>query len=146
MAGTWNKREREQKKRNAKKQKEERKLERKENSLKGKSMDQMMAYVDEYGNLSDTPPDKNAKPAEVIIPPTVANSNALQQADPFRKGIITFFDSSKGYGFIKDAQTQESIFVHVSASPIELKENLKVVFEVERGPKGLVAANIKADV
>lgn len=144
MAGTWNKREREQKKQNAKKQKEERKQERKENSLKGKGLDQMMAYVDEYGNLSDTPPDRNIKPSEVIIPPTVANSNALQQADPVRKGIITFFEGSKGYGFIRDIQTQESIFVHINASSIELKEGLKVNFEVQKGPKGLAATNVRA--
>ncbi len=145
MAGTWNKREREQKKKNAKKQKEEKRQERKENSLKGKGLDEMMAYVDEYGNLSDTPPDKNAKPSE-IIPPTVANSNALLQADPVRKGMITFFDDSKGYGFIRDAQTQESIFVHVNSSAIDLKEGIKVNFEVQRGPKGLAAVNVKAGV
>jgi len=143
MAGTWNKREREQKKQSAKKKKEEKRLERKENSLKGKGLDDMIAYVDEYGNLSDTPPDKNAKPSETIIPPTVANSNALQQQeDPSRKGVITFFDSGKGYGFIKDAQTQESIFVHVNSSAVELKEGLKVSFEVQRGPRGLAAVNI----
>lgn len=141
MAGTWNKREREQKKKSAKKQKEERRLERKENSLKGKGLDEMMAYVDEYGNLSDTPPDKNAKPVE-NIPPTVANSNEMQQNDPVRKGIITFFDDSKGYGFIRDTQTQESIFVHVSASAVELKKDLKVVFEAQKGPRGLTAVNI----
>jgi len=145
MAGTWNKREREQKKKNAKKQKEERRLERKENSLKGKGLDEMMAYVDEYGNLSDTPPDKDFKPSE-IIPPTVANSNALQQADLVRKGMITYFDETKGYGFIRDAQTQESIFVHINSSSIDLKEGMKVNFEVQRGPKGLAAVNVKAGV
>ncbi|MGC4231453.1 MAG: cold shock domain-containing protein [Niabella sp.] len=141
MAGTWNKREREQKKKNLKKQKEEKKLERKENSSKGKSLDEMLAYVDEYGNLSDTPPQKNPQAVE-DIPPTVANSNALRQNDLPRTGFITFFDSKKGYGFIKDRQTQESIFAHVNASNVELKEGLAVTYEVEKGPKGLVAVNI----
>lgn len=141
MAGTWNKREREQKKKNLKKQKEEKRLERKENSSKGKSLDEMLAYVDEYGNLSDTPPPKNHQAAG-DIPPTVANSNALRQNDLPRTGLITFFDSKKGYGFIKDRQTQESIFAHVNASNVELKEGLAVTFEVEKGPKGLVAVNI----
>lgn len=141
MTVSWNKREREQKKRNAKKQKEEKKQERKENSLKGKKLDDMLAYVDEYGNLSDTPPDKNAKAAEEI-PPTVANSNDLQQKNSFHEGVITFFDGNKGYGFIKDARSQESIFVHVNEAAVELKEGLKVKFDVQRGPKGWSAVNV----
>ncbi|WP_018629105.1 cold-shock protein [Niabella aurantiaca] len=145
MGETWNKREREQKKRNAKKQKEEKKQERKENSGKGKSLNDMLAYVDEYGNLSETPPDKKARTND-YIPPVVANSRALNAVNEPRKGVITFFDSKKGYGFIRDTDTRESIFVHVNASPIELKENLKVAFDVQKGPKGLVAVNVMADV
>ncbi|HYC40123.1 MAG TPA: hypothetical protein VEB63_06495 [Chitinophagaceae bacterium] len=53
----WNKRNREQKKRQARKEKEQRKLERKENSQKGKSLDDMLAYLDENGNLTSTPPE-----------------------------------------------------------------------------------------
>ena len=143
MAETWNKREREQKKRNAKKQKAEKKLERKENSSKGKGIDDMIAYVDEYGNLSDTPPDKKQKPS-LPIPPVVANSRALREENASRSGIVTFFDSSKGYGFIKDSQSQESIFVHVNESSVELKEHLRVSFEVQSGPKGLIAVNVVA--
>ena len=61
MAGTWNKRDRENKKQQARKQKEEKKLQRKENAQKGKSLEDMMAYVDENGNLSSTPPDPRNK-------------------------------------------------------------------------------------
>ncbi len=142
MAETWNKRERELKKKNAKKQKEEKRLERKENAEKGKTLDDMLAYVDEYGNLSDTPPDRKAK-VDRPIPPIVRNSNDLNPESVIRTGIITFFDSSKGYGFIKDAQSKESIFVHINSSTIELKENLKVSFEVEAGPRGLAAVNVR---
>ncbi|HLO39291.1 MAG TPA: hypothetical protein VK173_12395, partial [Lacibacter sp.] len=56
MADTWNKKEREKKKQQTKKEKEERKQERKENS-KTKTLDDMLAYVDENGNISATPPD-----------------------------------------------------------------------------------------
>ncbi|ANH80327.1 DNA-binding protein [Niabella ginsenosidivorans] len=143
MGETWNKRERELKKRNAKKKKEERKQERRENTDKGKSLNDMLAYVDEYGNLSATPPEKKSKPLNNDIPPVVANSRDLRNEDPARTGIITFFDSNKGYGFIKDAVTKESIFVHVNAALVELKENLKVTFEVQKGPKGWVAVNVK---
>ncbi len=141
MAETWNKRDREQKKRNAKKQKEERKLERKENSAKGKGLEDMLAYVDENGNLSATPPDKTVK-APVKIPVNVANSNALNPDKHKRTGIVTFFDATKGYGFIRDTRTQESIFVHMNSSSVELKMNLNVDFEVERSAKGLAAINV----
>ncbi|ULT46213.1 cold shock domain-containing protein [Niabella defluvii] len=45
---------------------------------------------------------------------------------------------------MKDNRTQESIFVHINASLVELQQNLKVVFEVQQGPKGLVAVNVAA--
>lgn len=143
MAESWNKREREQKRRNAKKQKAEKKLERKDNTSKGKSLDDMLAYVDEFGNLSSTPPDQNVKHA-MEIPPTVANSNALNPEASTRTGIVTFFDAGKGYGFIRDARTQESIFVHINSSNVQLENNLKVNFEVEKGPRGLAAVNVNA--
>ena len=144
MGETWNKREREQKKRNAKKQKEEKKLERKENTGKGKSLDDMIAYVDEFGNLTDTPPDRSVKVDTDNIPPVVANSNALNPPESnIRTGIITFFDPSKGYGFINDSQSKESIFVHMNSALVELKENLKVAFEIQKGPRGLAAVNVQ---
>jgi cold shock CspA family protein len=146
MGETWSKRERELKKKNAKKKKEERKQERKENTDKGKSLNEMMAYVDEYGNLSDTPPDKTRKPEDDYIPPVVGNRRDLNNENPVKTGVITFFDTGKGYGFIREADTRESIYVHVNSSSVELKENLKVLFEVQRGPKGLVAVNVKKAV
>lgn len=142
MAESWNKREREQKKRNTKKQKAERKIERKESSAKGKSLNDMLAYVDENGNLSATPPEKKPK-QPFTIPPVVANSNSLNSDKSIRTGIITFFDASKGYGFIKDSRTQQSVFVHINSSTVELKENLKVDFEIENGVRGQAAVNVK---
>ncbi len=54
---TWNKKEREKKKQKSRQDKQERKQERKENAKEGKSFDDMLAYIDENGNLSATPPD-----------------------------------------------------------------------------------------
>lgn len=147
MAGTWNKRERENKKQQERKQKEERRLERKENAKKGKGIDDMMAYIDENGNISSTPPDPrrkiviNAEDIEIGVP----KQKAINPEDLIRKGTVTFFNHEKGYGFIKDAQTGESIFVHINSSADELKEHTKVIFEVEHGPRGLNAINVKAD-
>jgi hypothetical protein len=57
MATSWNKKERENKKREERKKKEEKRQERKENAGKGKSLDEMMAYLDENGNLTSVPQD-----------------------------------------------------------------------------------------
>ena len=66
-----------------------------------------------------------------------------KKADLTRTGVITFFNQDKGFGFIKDSQTQESIFVHVNQLDGPVKEHDKISFEVEKGPKGLNAVNAK---
>ena len=145
MAETWNKKEREKKKKQDKKEKAERKLERKENSKDGKSFEDMLAYLDENGNLSSKPPDPRKKvnikleDIEIGVPKHVP----LDPADLIRKGIVTFFNDAKGYGFIKDQQTQESVFVHINSLTEEIKEQNKVTFEIEMGPKGANAVNVK---
>lgn len=144
MAETWNKKEREKKKQQNKKEKAEKKQDRKENP-KVKSLDDMLAYVDENGNLSNTPPDpkkmKKIKQEDIEI--GVPKQQAFDPADLIRTGIITFFNESKGYGFIKDLETQQSVFVHVNALKQAVKENNKVTFEVEMGPKGANAINVE---
>ena len=144
MAETWNKKEREKKKQQSKKEKEERKRERKENA-KGKSQDDMIAYIDENGNISSTPPDPR-KMKKILLEDIeigVPKQQAVDPADLIRKGTVTFFNESKGYGFIKDHETQESIFVHINGLKEAIKENSKVIFEVEMGPKGASAFNVK---
>lgn len=144
MAETWNKKEREKKKKAIKKEKAERKQERKENP-ESKNFDDMLAYLDENGNLSSTPPDPKKKvnvkleDIEIGVPKHVP----LSAEELIRKGIVTHFNDSKGYGFIKDLETQESVFVHINSLTEEIKENNKVSFEVEMGPKGANAVNVK---
>jgi hypothetical protein len=61
MAETWSKKEREKKKRALKKEKAERRMNRKETNESGNNPESMYAYVDEDGNLSDTPPEPPTK-------------------------------------------------------------------------------------
>lgn len=144
---TWNKKEREKKKQKNRQDKQERKQERKENAKEGKSFDDMLAYIDENGNLSSTPPDPgkmkkiNLEDIQIGVPKHVAPD----PADLIRKGKVTFFNESKGYGFIKDQQTQESIFVHANGLINQIKENSKVTFEIEMGPKGPGAVNVRLE-
>lgn len=60
-----------------------------------------------------------------------------------KKGIVKFFNNSKGFGFIKDHETNEEIFVHVSGLVHEVRDNDEVTFEVQQGKKGLNAVNVK---
>ncbi len=59
-----------------------------------------------------------------------------------QNGTVKFFNTAKGFGFIKDENGQE-IFVHVTGLKDEVRENDKVTFEVEQGRKGLNAVNVK---
>jgi cold shock CspA family protein len=145
MAETWNKKEREKKKQQDRKEKAERRLERKENAKDGKSFDDMLAYLDENGNLSNKPPDPRKRviikleDIEIGVPKQLP----VNPEDLIRKGVVTFFNDSKGYGFIKDLETQESVFVHINSLSEEIKEHNRVTFEVEMGPKGANAVRVK---
>ena len=144
MAETWNKKEREKKKQQSKREKKERMQERKENP-KVKSMDDMMAYIDENGNISATPPDpkkmRKVKLEDIEI--GVPRQGEMDPADLIRTGTVTFFNGAKGYGFIKDIETGESVFVHINALKDEVNEGSKVTFEVEMGQRGPSAINVK---
>lgn len=145
MAETWNKKEREKKKIAERKEKAERKLERKENAVNGNKLENMLAYMDENGNLCSQPPDPRrkiqvkAEDIEIGVPKQVP----INPEDLIRKGIVTHFNDSKGYGFIKDIETGDSVFVHINSLKEAIKENNKVTFEIEMGPKGSNAVNVK---
>jgi len=143
---TFGKKDNEKKRAKKKTEKEERKAERQANAKSGQSLEEMFAYVDEDGNISSTPPDPNKKRVirDEDIQIGVARRTDDDEADPVRTGTVSFFNASKGYGFIRDSHTQESIFVHangLAGGPIA--ENDKVTFEVEMGPKGPNAVRVK---
>ncbi|MAZ54662.1 MAG: cold-shock protein [Flavobacteriales bacterium] len=58
-------------------------------------------------------------------------------------GTVKFFNDTKGYGFIKEDETDNEYFVHVSGLVDEISENDKVTFDLEEGRKGLNATNVK---
>lgn len=142
---TFSKKENEKKRLKKKKDKEEKKAERQANSKPGKTLEEMMAYIDENGNISSTPPDPKKK--KIIrsedIQIGVAKQLPMDEAELIRKGVVTFFNESKGYGFIKDLQTQESIFVHINELVDAIKEHDKVTFEVQMGHKGPNAVSVR---
>jgi CspA family cold shock protein len=62
---------------------------------------------------------------------------------PMPTGSVKFFNESKGFGFIKPDDGGEDVFVHISATSEELRENDNVTYNVEQGKKGLNAVNVK---
>jgi cold shock protein len=60
-----------------------------------------------------------------------------------KKGKVKFFNESKGFGFIKDSESDKEFFVHVSGLIDKIKENDEVSFELQEGKKGLNAVNVK---
>ena len=138
------KREKEIKRSKEKQEKQEKKQERKANAKSGKSLDDMMAYLDENGNLSSVPPDPTkiktfkAEDMQISVP-----KYEPSEEDLIRSGVVAFFNEAKGFGFINDARTGERIFVHVNQLTEPIVEGDKVTFEVERGDRGLIAVQVK---
>lgn len=134
---TYNKRENEKKKQARRAEKQKKKEDRK---LLGKanSFDDMIAYVDENGVITSTPPELNPNKEEIkqedIETPTVL------------KGRVDYFNESKGYGFIKDLGSDEKYFFHVSNNTLtDISETDIVTFELERGLRGMNAINIRIE-
>ncbi len=140
---TFSKKEKEKKRLKKKQEKQQRKEERQENASSS-GLDDMIAYVDENGNITDTPPDpdkkKKVKAEDIIIgiPP-----KEKEEESAVRTGRVEFFNHEKGYGFIKDADKHEKYFVHVTGLIDEVDEGDLVTFELEQGMKGMNAVKVK---
>ncbi|HRH03062.1 MAG TPA: cold shock domain-containing protein [Bacteroidia bacterium] len=60
-----------------------------------------------------------------------------------KTGTVKFFNVTKGFGFIKEDNSDQEIFVHASGLVDQIREADKVTFEVTEGKKGLNAVNVK---
>jgi len=58
-------------------------------------------------------------------------------------GTVKFFNDAKGYGFIKEDDSNKEHFVHVSGLIDEIREDDHVEFELQDGKKGLNAVNVR---
>jgi len=59
------------------------------------------------------------------------------------KGTVKFFNDTKGFGFIKDQESDKEYFVHVSGLIDEIREGDSVEFDLKEGRKGLNAVDVK---
>jgi len=140
---SFNKSDIRKKKEKKRKDKMAKKLARKDSDSSG-SLDDMIAYVDEFGQITSTPQDPANKEEtslediEISIPKSDGTSRIKT-----RTGTVTTFYDSKGFGFIRDSDTRESIFVHINNTEEDIAVGNKVSFETEKGQKGLTAVNVK---
>ncbi|MGC6413388.1 MAG: cold-shock protein [Bacteroidia bacterium] len=141
---TFSKKEKEKKRLQKRREKEEKKAQRKLDNNKGKSLEDMMAYVDEFGNILDSPPDPEDR-EEINVEDISVSGYQVQHAEVSntRKGKLTYYNDEKGYGFITDRKSQDRVFMHINNCVEEIQLNDDVEYEIERSPKGESAINVR---
>jgi len=141
---TFTKKEKEKKRLQKRREKEEKKAQRKLDNNKGKSLEDMMAYVDEFGNILDSPPDPEDR-EEINVEDISVSGYQVQHAEVSntRKGKLTYYNDEKGYGFITDRKSQDRVFMHINNCVEEIQLNDDVEYEIERSPKGESAINVR---
>jgi len=140
---TFNKLEKEKKRKKKREDKIKKMLARKEAKESGELVTNEFVYVDYNGNFTDTPPDPSEKikiKASSIVLGVPKREDV--KTDGFT-GKVNFFDHSKGFGFIIDPESQEKYFVHISECIDEINEGDKVEFDIIKGAKGMNAIKVK---
>jgi len=126
-----------EKKRIAKREEKLKKKENKKLSGSSNSFEDMIAYVDENGRITSTPPTENVRKEEINPDEIVIATPKKEDEEPtILRGRVEFFNESRGFGFIKDLSGVEKYFFHV---------NNVVTFDLERGVKGMNAVNISLE-
>jgi cold shock CspA family protein len=108
------------------------------------SFDDMIAYVDENGVITSEPIDPSRK-TEIKLEDIAVSvpKGSTEEVDPVRKGTVSFYNESKGFGFIKDLETKQDVFVHANNVLGEIKEGNLVTYEVENGQRGPNAVRVQ---
>ena len=141
---TFSKKEKEKKRLKKRKDKLLKKEERKASS-EGGGLDSMMAYIDENGMITDTPPDPAVKKKKIDASQIEIGIPKKSESDEpeIRTGKVAFFNDAKGFGFINDSASGEKYFVHINGCIDQVVENDSVTYDLERGMKGMNAVNVK---
>ena len=139
----------------SKSEKEKKRLKKREEKAKKKEARRAEAkdnpgsefvYVDHFGNLTDTPPDPSQKvkvdAEDIVIGVPKMEEGDREVFNPVRNGKVSFFDDSKGFGFIIDSENNEKYFTHVSGLIDKIVENDNVTFELEKGQRGMNAVKV----
>ena len=88
-----------------------------------------------------TPMKAEIKQEDIMI----ATPKKEKEAPTIMRGRIEFFNTSKGFGFIKDLSGTEKYFFHINNVTGDISENDIVTFDLERGMKGMNAVNVRLE-
>ena len=130
-----------EKKRLAKREEKQKKKDSKKLSSKS-SFDDMIAYVDENGMITSTPPAENIKKEEINLDEIIIATPKKDEEPVILRGRVEFFNEARGFGFIKDLAGVDKYFFHVNNVVGNISEGNIVTFDLERGVKGMNAVNI----
>jgi len=130
MAETTSKKDIFKKKLLKRKSKEEKKMLKKQVNNKGKSLEEMFVYVDINGHLTDVPPH--------------LQDRSENNAKPFLGGTVTHLND-KGFGFIKEDNSNENVFFHNSSTSMQIEINDRVLFTKMRTERGFKAQQVKKE-
>lgn len=141
MADTFKKKALQQKRAKKKQDKIERRERRKAENEEGKSEEDMVVYLDEFGNFTDIPPSEQ-KREKVKLEDIHLGAEMIPEQTEFR-GTVSLFLSDKAYGFIREENTGESVFFHSNNLTEPVSERDRVAYEKERTPKGYAATKVR---
>lgn len=134
------KKEIEKRKKERKQEKQKRKENRKSGS--GSTLDDMIAYVDEFGNITDTPPETVKKEKIELEDILISTPKKEDIENEPLTGRVEFYNPDKGFGFIKDSHSVEKYFFHINNAFPAIAEGNKVTYELERGERGMNAVKV----
>lgn len=140
MADSFTKKENNKKKTKRLQDKQLRRDDRKDNNNKGKSLDDMIVYVDVNGHFTEVPPHLQNRDADLARAKKAQESAVDPNAD--FTGIVTYL-SEKGFGFITEDKTGENVFFHVGQTTQTIEKHNKVSYKKELTPKGYQAIEVK---
>lgn len=138
---TFSKKEKEAKRLKKRKEKVEKREDRKTTAKR--SFEDMIAYVDEFGQLSSSPPDPKDRVEMKLEDIQLGARIEREDLEPeLPSGRVTYFNDEKGYGFIKNQRTKESIFFHSQQVTGTVAVGDMVTFQMSMGNRGPAASAV----
>jgi len=118
-------------------EKQEKREHNRSQNNKGKALEEMYAYVDEFGNISDTPPTQAYKfKPEDLERPKVAE-------DEFLIGRVSYYNEVGHYGFIRDNETRETVYFNDTLAGKVLSLNQNVRYKSVRTKQGTQISEVE---
>ena len=136
MAESYSKKEKNKKKALKKIEKSNKRELRKTVNNKGKSLEEMIVYVDVLGRLTDVHPDQQDQEQDLL------DASQESKQDLMYNGRVSSYEVNKGYGFINQEKTNDRVFFHFKVLNEDVAVGDKVQFSKELTEKGTRATRI----